>query len=139
MRTSGLSCCGGTELIGINDYGWSPAGFVKSYGSYTGLLEGLGKGYCTITYAYDVKKKGGPHVGRSKAQCDARIAAFRAYLSRNGLGTLTVIRKAPYNPNYGKKTKLKNMVWIPDNKAILALAKKNGWIKRSPYGGKMWA
>ena len=134
MRVHTLSCCGGAELIGINDTKFSAPKYVRAYAKGVGLGAPYdGKGFCTITYAYDVGKKG--NVARTKLQGEARIKAFTNYVNKHDLGEIVRLPKAAYNPNYGKSIKLISLVWQPNNPKILAMMKERNYLTRCPYGG----
>lgn len=134
MRTHRLGCCGGTELIGINDASFSSPKYVKAYAKNVQLGCGPeGKGFAVITYAYDVGKKG--KAGRTKIQGEARIKAFTNYVKRYKLGEITRCPKAAYNPNYGKSVKLISLIWQPHNTNIKKLLIKSKYLKRDAYYG----
>lgn len=115
MNLRGLECCGGAELVGINESGWTPERYLLHYTDSSELMKGRGKAFITFSYAWDVKRQG---TGlRTYAQGKKRLKAWKSFIEDKDLGTVTIPRRSQYNPNYGKTIRLRAGIWVPDNEA----------------------
>jgi len=118
-----MNCCGGIELVGINDVSWNPETYIKYYAERTSIVHDksvqcrrTGKGFITISYAYDVFSHGAGF--RTKKQGLKRIKALKNFLEENKLGTIMIAKEHTYNPNYGRSIKLIPAIIQPNNMNI---------------------
>ena len=116
MNFYGLNCCGGAELVGINDRDWTPRKYMLFYADNANVMLGSGKGFLTISYAWDVGRKGSDY--RTRIQGNKRLNAFKAFIEKNKLGEVHVLPRAAHNPNYGHSVQLKCAIWLPNNAAL---------------------
>jgi len=131
-----INCCGGGELVGINDRGWSPKEYVQTYQSDAGVtLPSSGLSFVVMSYAWDVGRDGDDY--RTIKQGRKRFKDLKAYIKKHKLGTLEVMSKSTINPNHGT-TRIRAAVWVIDNPGVFRLAVKEGWIKRRSYDDLLW-
>ena len=134
MQVRGMNCCGAVELIGINDIGWTAKKWLIYYATQWDLVNQpkRGKAFLPFCYAWDVAVPGAGY--RSKAQGEKRLAAFKTLIEDNKLGTVTIMDKSSYNPNYGHRVRIRAGIWVPNNKAISKYVYEKKWIKRTVGG-----
>lgn len=142
MHVSGMDCCGGFELVGINDKEWTAKEYLLKYIDESSLMShNRGKGFVVFSYAYDVGKVAGKEAVskmRTYAQMRRRIKAWTDFIRNNNLGTVHV-GKAAYNPNYGKTIKLVSGLWIPNNAGIKKMMQVTGWRgEKVVHSGLEW-
>ena len=128
MFVKGLECCGGAELVGINDLSWTPQKYLLHYvDQFSLMVGGKGKGFIVVSYAFDVKNKGAGF--RTRKQGEKRLKQWKKFIKDNGLGTMTFVRNKPHNPNYGKTVRLQPGLWMPNDEAIKKFVLEKKWRK----------
>jgi hypothetical protein len=138
-----LGCCGGAELIGINDKDWTPKMFVDEYARFHGL--GLsskatsGKAFMIFSYAYDRGRVGTKYTSRSLTQMRDRIKRWKEYVEKHDLGDLHLSKRSNSNPNYNGSHRIRSGMWIPNNKNVNKLA--GAHLKGETQGelDRLWA
>lgn len=129
MKVRGMANCGGCELVGINEAGWSSAKYVKEYMHSFDMdrFDGMGKAFCVISYAWDVGKKTGP---RSRGQASARLAAFKQYVEAHSLGVVEITKRSQTNPVHSNNTRSRVAIWYPNNPAVRQHGLGRGWVRK---------
>jgi len=136
MYLRSINCCGGGELVGINDRGWSPKEYVQTYQSDAGVtLPSSGLSFVVMSYAWDVGRAGDDY--RTIKQGRRRFKELKAYIKKHKLGTLTVMSKSTINPNHGT-TRIRAAVWVIDNSGVFKHARENKWIRKTMYDDLIW-
>lgn len=129
-----LSCCGGIELIGFNNSTFSPKEIIKHYMREYEVHHGgsKGKAFITFAYAWDVGKEGSGL--RTIKQGTARLKAFVKFVEDNELGDIHLMPRSSYNPNYGKRHRIRTGVYVPDNAALREFYLKDGSLTKPRQG-----
>lgn len=130
MQINTLNCCGGIELIGMNDQTWTAERYLTYYARHYSLNNAPkgGKAFVTFSYAWDVGREGSGD--RTYTQGKERIKELKALIEKNNLGEIYIMAKGAYNPNYGTSRRIKAGIFVPNNKAISEFVIDQGWLPK---------
>ena len=119
--------------MGMNDGRFVPKSMLMRYVdedsiNYSGAN---GRAWMVLSYAWYPGRKNG---AMSEKQGEVRIAKMKKFVEDNKLGTFTVMEETQLNGHMDNQTRIRAMIWVPDNKAIHKfVVEKKSWRKLDAF------
>lgn len=147
MHLRVVGCCGGGELVGINERNFTAPDFLRTYARYSSITNYAGtdnehqsgRSWIVFSGAWHNEKSGWTKKEQEsqKKLATENLNKWVKFVKDNQLGEIYLTTDQRPNPNMGSVTTCWAGLWVPNNDAVRYWLSNNNELDKVPTKAKV--